>query len=326
MQALGVVALEQWKKHFLNDHMPARRDCSHCVRAQGRSKPHRRVQHPESYTLSIDLSGKMSEGMDQNAQGVKYMMVGCYTMPISKDRRSLIPVPGQEHEEQDQPLPGVDEDIEGIQMDEEDHVPPDDDVLLEEGEPMEEGDERHVRSAQSMCATWQRLVDEAQNVAVHQITFVEPLKSRAVKHVLPALARMYCRLRSLGLPLYRLHSDRAKEFCSEPVRTWALERDILITMTPGSSFKANGRVEGEMNTIKKSIRTLISAQLSTLQQWPLAARHIGERRPSSSTTTAWLACGPNAPVWGHGIRLAEIMASKVCRLERHQGGGQDSGP
>lgn len=278
VQALGVVALEQWKKHFLNDHMPARRDCSHCVRAQGRSKPHRRVQHPESYTLSIDLSGKMSEGMDQNAQGVKYMMVGCYTMPISKDRRSLIPVPGQEHEEQDQPLPGVDEDIEGIQMDEEDHVPPDDDVLLEEGEPMEEGDERHVRSAQSMCATWQRLVDEAQNVAVHQITFVEPLKSRAVKHVLPALARMYCRLRSLGLPLYRLHSDRAKEFCSEPVRTWALERDILITMTPGSSFKANGRVEGEMNTIKKSIRTLISAQLSTLQQWPLAARHIGERR------------------------------------------------
>ena len=278
VQALGVVALEQWKKHFLNDHMPARRDCSHCVRAQGRSKPHRRVQHPESYTLSIDLSGKMSEGMDQNAQGVKYMMVGCYTMPISKDRRSLIPVPGQEHEEQDQPLPGVDEDIEGIQMDEEDHVPPDDDVLLEEDEPMEEGDERHVRSAQSMCATWQRLVDEAQNVAVHQITFVEPLKSRAVKHVLPALARMYCRLRSLGLPLYRLHSDRAKEFCSEPVRTWALERDILITMTPGSSFKANGRVEGEMNTIKKSIRTLISAQLSTLQQWPLAARHIGERR------------------------------------------------
>ena len=33
-----------------------------------------------------------------------------------------------------------------------------------------------------------------------------------------------------------------------------------------------------MNTIKKSIRTLISAQLSPLKQWHLAARHIGERR------------------------------------------------
>jgi hypothetical protein len=49
-------------------------------------------------------------------------------------------------------------------------------------------------------------------------------------------------------------------------------------MTSGSSFKANGRVEGEMNAVKKSIRTLISAGVSTLQQWPLAARHIGEKR------------------------------------------------
>ena len=131
-----------------------------------------------------------------------------------------------------------------------------------------------------MYDTWHKLVDEAQNVAVKQITFVEPVKSRAVQHVLPALARVYCRLRSLGLPLYlyRLHSDRAKEFCSEQVKTWAKERDVVTTMTSGSSFKTNGRVEGEMNVIKKSIRTLISAGASTLQPWPLAARHIGERR------------------------------------------------
>jgi len=33
-----------------------------------------------------------------------------------------------------------------------------------------------------------------------------------------------------------------------------------------------------MNMIKKSIRTLIPARLGTLTQWPLIARHIGERR------------------------------------------------
>ena len=49
-------------------------------------------------------------------------------------------------------------------------------------------------------------------------------------------------------------------------------------MTSGSSFKANGRVEGQMNTIKKSIRTLITAKVNTLKQWPLAARHIGEHQ------------------------------------------------
>ena len=128
----------------------------------------------------------------------------------------------------------------------------------------------------SMYETWHTLVAEAQNVAVHQITCVEPVKSRAVKNVLPALARMYCRLRNLGLPLYRRRSDRATEFCSEPVRTWALEWDVLTTMTPGSSL--NGRVEGKMNVIKTSIRTLISANENTLKQWPLAARHIGEQR------------------------------------------------
>ena len=45
------------------------------------------------------------------------------------------------------------------------------------------------------------------------------------------------------------------------LRTWTLEQDMLTTMTPGSSYKANGRVEGEMNVIKKSIRTLISANV-----------------------------------------------------------------
>ena len=43
LNVLGAVALEQWHRHFLNDHMPSRRACSHCVRAQGRSKPHRKA-------------------------------------------------------------------------------------------------------------------------------------------------------------------------------------------------------------------------------------------------------------------------------------------
>ena len=119
----------------------------------------------------------MTAGTDQSAQEVKYLMVGCYTVPISRDGRSFLPVPGQEQTEQDQPLPGLDEEVEGME------VEGDEQVLPEEDEPIDEGDTRHVRSAQSMHSTWHRLVEEAQNVAVHQITFVEPVKSRAVKHV-----------------------------------------------------------------------------------------------------------------------------------------------
>ena len=62
------------------------------------------------------------------------------------------------------------------------------------------------------------------------------------------------------------------------VRTWTLEWDIVTTMRSGSSFKTDVHVEGEMNVIKKGIRTLISAGVAPLKQWLLASRYIGERR------------------------------------------------
>ena len=60
LRALGDLALQQWKQHYMQDHLPARRDCSRCLRAQGRSRPHKRVEHSESFTLSLDLSGKLT--------------------------------------------------------------------------------------------------------------------------------------------------------------------------------------------------------------------------------------------------------------------------
>ena len=276
LHALGAAALEQWRRHYLNDHLPARRDCAQCVRAQARSKPHRRIEHPESFTLSVDLSGKLSPGDDQHGKDCKYLLVGCYTYPVTKDGKSLVPIPGQSDQEEDHPLPGLDEDLDA---DVDEHPHEDDEAVLpEEEELVDEGDSPEVRAARSMQDTWLRLVKESKNVMVKHLTFVEPVKSRNVKHVLPAISRLHARIRSLGLPVYRLHSDRAREFCAAPIKAWALERSILTTMTSGSTYKANGRVEGEMNVVKKAIRTLITAGAATLKQWPLAARHIGERR------------------------------------------------
>lgn len=82
LRALSATALAQWKSHFLHDHMPARRDCLHCVRAQARSKAHRKISHPDAYTLSVDLSGKMQAGWDQGHQRIRYIMVACYTFPV----------------------------------------------------------------------------------------------------------------------------------------------------------------------------------------------------------------------------------------------------
>ena len=109
MKVISQVALEGWKQHYLNDHLPARRDCQHCVRAQGRSRPHRRVTHPAAFTLSIDLSGRMSAGVDQENERCKYLMIGCYTFPVTGKGYPLIDPPDRQGSpDEDHPLPPMD--------------------------------------------------------------------------------------------------------------------------------------------------------------------------------------------------------------------------
>ena len=314
LRPLGAVALDAWRKHYMNDHLPARRDCQHCVRTQARGRPHQRVQHPEAFTLSIDLSGKLCEGLDQAKRRCRYLMVGCYTFPVTKAGKPLAPVAGLD-EPSDQPLPVPQETHEegvnstagdgegaghslfeqgaepvtggnsplGVEPSSQtDHdLPGLDDVDLGE-EPIDEvpgeDDPAVHNSAQTAFDVWHRLVDDSKDVAVKTLTFVEVVQSRKIQHVLPALARIHARLRALGLPVYRLHSDRARELLSQPVRRWSLDREMITTLTSGSSFKSNGRCEAEVGYVKKSIRTIISATRIELQHWHLAAIHAGERR------------------------------------------------
>ena len=305
--AIGNVALQQWKQHYMQDHMPARRDCSHCVRSQGRSRAHRRVCHPESFTLSLDMSGRMTGGKDQTPGTNKYFLVGVYTYPVNKKGKPLLLRPDQD-EEEDHPLPGLDDpELSGDPQEQQpgDGQPPQQHgerdqqqagheaqheqglptgVAQDEPDPLQEEsvpdlvEDEEVKSAYGMHDTWMRLINESKDVTVRNLTFAEPIADRNVHNVLPAIAKIYARLRSLGCPVYRMHSDRAREFLARPVHQWCLDRGIVQTMTPGSAFKTNGRAENEVGMIKKGARTLISAGACPLDRWPLAVRHVGERR------------------------------------------------
>ena len=158
---------------------------------------------------------------------------------------------------------------------------------------------------------WHRLIEDASNIGVKNLTFTEVIPSRAVKDVLPALARIHARLRYLGLPLHRLHCDRARELTLAPVRRWTLDRGIITTLTTGSTFKANGRVEAEVGAVKRAVRTLVSAKLCPLEAWPLA-RHVGERCSRSQLQgVGW----PTAPLLKFGVheglRVEEVLARSV---------------
>ena len=63
LRALDAKQLEEWRQHIANEHVPSRRDCSHCLRNMGRDRPHTRSKHPEAFCLNIDVAGPFSQDM-----------------------------------------------------------------------------------------------------------------------------------------------------------------------------------------------------------------------------------------------------------------------
>ena len=50
----------------------------------------------------------MTAGQDQEHQRCKYLMVACYTFPVTGDGRPLVQPPGAPPEDHDHPLPSMD--------------------------------------------------------------------------------------------------------------------------------------------------------------------------------------------------------------------------
>ena len=274
---LSKIAISKWKAHILNDHQPMRRDCKVCVEAAGRSRPHKRIQHPSAYCLSVDLSGKLKRGKDQFGQHCAYVLVGSYTFPTTLDDVPLCG-PGQSSPPADAPLPSLDEvlDDDGVDGDVEDGELPRLEVELEE-EP-QEIDEQATERAKKSYDSWMKLVEHCKQVKVKTLTFTEVITSRSTPHLLEGLAKIYSKVRSLGLPVLRLHADRARELTSKSVQAWCHSRDITTTYTSGSDWKSNGRAENEIGIVKRHAKVLMRAHDVPEEQWPILVRHAAERR------------------------------------------------
>ena len=195
---------EQWKAHLANDHMPFRPECKTCVEIAGRGRMHKRVSHPQAYTLSVDLSGPYESGKDQTQTVGKYMVVGVYTFPTTRSGERLVdPEPGglgpetleviaEEHRGEEAPEGGG----EGLEVLE----------AKPRHEEFKAGDDEKK---------WEELIKEEDDVKVRQLTFVEVISSRHSRHVVAAVGKIYARLRYMGLPVLRVHSDRARELANQ---------------------------------------------------------------------------------------------------------------
>ena len=339
--------IKEWQLHVSNGHKPFRRDCAVCLEGAGRDRPRRRLQHPESYTLSIDLSGPHKKGIDQRGRP-SYFMVAVYTVPVQDsfplpeglqqvaggEKRRLQPPEGspldrddlleqfekeleanlaravtpqdleqEDHQQEEQaqaPQPG--EDQEKKPEEEKDAAKKKDEDQKDEDDLWGIVPHRHeeltaaeIRWWDVKDQFWKEKIAELQDVEVRNLTFAVPMQSRHSREVVRAVQEVYMRLRTLQLPVLRLHSDRAREFTGVKLRDWCTHRDILQTSTAGDESAGNGRCESELGIIQAQTRVQLRAAGLEANWWPLALRHTVEQRQRDQLASMGITLPPLIP-------------------------------
>ena len=154
-----------------------------------------------------------------------------------------------------------------------------DGVFVERREkPEEDLPEVLVKELDLQNARWKNKIAELKEVEVVNLTLAVPLRSRHAPEVLRAVSSLYVRLRGLGLPIYRLHSDRAREFTGKLMRDWILSHDMEHTTTAADESAGNGRVESEIAHLKHHTKLLLTTARAPPTYWPMAIRHASEYR------------------------------------------------
>ena len=309
--ALKKLDLEGWKNHLLSQHVPYRRDCRVCLETMGSAEPHRRKKGQESaFVMSADICGPFTQGTDlgvSKRRKVKYALIA--TIPVPKwpvpgEKRELEPkAPGEEDEKGKDPPP------------ESDHGPPIEGLedLLEDPEPKELVSEEVAKKKNQ---AWKDFLKKearsaSEEIPVENVTFMEPIASREPEEVLTALSKIHARARSLGIPVYRLHTDRERAFATKGITKWCLDRKIFQSMNAGDEPEGNGRVEGEVLQFKRRLRLLLAETGVNMAYWPCAARHGSEVRLRSQLRKLGAKCKemPRFAV------MAQVKAKRWHRLQ-----------
>ncbi|CAL1157000.1 unnamed protein product [Cladocopium goreaui] len=110
------------------------------------------------------------------------------------------------------------------------------------------------------------------------VTMVEPVQSRSTTVVLNALSQLVVRMKSYGINVNRLHSDRAKELIGRQTAVWCAKNGLRHTFGGGDDPANNGHVEAEINQLKRRTRLYLRNAGFTNDEWPTALRYSAEER------------------------------------------------
>ncbi|CAE7327876.1 RE1 [Symbiodinium sp. CCMP2592] len=128
-------------------------------------------------------------------------------------------------------------------------------------------------------SAWEQLIgDLARPMETETIYMVYPIRARRGGEVMIAVQEAVLRLKLMGLPVARLHSDRGSEFASKGLRKWLLDRDIFHTRSEALVPQTNGFAERAVRWFKTRAKTLLAEAGVHLKYWTFAMQHAANRR------------------------------------------------
>eukprot|EP00438_Fugacium_kawagutii_P016096 Skav225959 [mRNA] locus=scaffold6030:76316:83572:- [translate_table: standard] len=264
-----------WEEHLAFNHTPYRRDCRVCQESLQQVEPHRKVVHPQSAVLSVDVAGPLTPAVDQGGNQARWMLVGVLTWRFPKsDEKMKTP--------EDDPLPPeapkIEKERDEEEVEEEEEEDPEErakkkaeDYEGEEGEEAipEENPEGEVEGKKGYPG------DVADEMELRAFRMGLPMLTKTCKEVTQTVMEFIIRLRMDGYHVNQLHSDHGNEFGLE-FRRWAKARGIHVTRTPGDDPRGNGRAEQAVKCLKNQIRKALLQAHQTAKWWPWALRYVNE--------------------------------------------------
>ncbi|CAE7240501.1 unnamed protein product [Symbiodinium sp. CCMP2592] len=268
-----------------------------------------RVVHRDAYVLSMDIVGPFADVGRDEVRGCRYRfaLAATYLYPKVREIPEDAPIPDEEEAEK---------------------------FLAEEEDQSEDGEQGpEDPGADAQEEEWKKKVEDLKKpMEMQALRFVVPLERHRGKEVLEALQELYIRIRTLGLPVVRVHSDRAREFRVKPLRRWCRERDIYQTFTEGLAPAQNAMAESHVKWLKSKARLHLQDAELDKELWPCAMKHacklhnareLGEKAPDIRFgAVVWVKSkkdrGPFDPKWERGVYMGpadDVRDGHVVRLD-----------
>ena len=299
---------EEWRSHIMRGHVPYRRDCKFCVEGAGLGIQHRRVKHPQAYTLSVDLFGPMSgdeKGRDEQSVSanphLRFGLVGAFRFPksilsrqppppplnpeveIISDEPAPIPDMQADLEEYEPSIPGSDENRDGLFPELFGPEAPEYEFAM----PVEGAIQHDDQGAAGACdpakvSEWLegvdfegQLKDLTSGVELVTLRYVVGLKSKTGPEVATGVQKLILDI-TKRFPVKVLHCDPGTEFSSDKLAAWLAQNGVRLQTTVPTDKQGNGVAERTVGWMKSRARTLLAASKLSASYWPLAMRWAAE--------------------------------------------------